>query len=293
MATRLDAWRSERWRAQPPVHFDGGYVRSVRRSGFGPAPRRIVMIHGFEETWRSWLPFCERFPLAEIECLDLPWRSGNDYSWVHGGSSRAWLRRALSSTVAAGDVDLVVAHSFGATTLLELLATNAADTEGISATALVAPIYRPHDASTDPAFFAEALSRTREVLREGLRIELGARAARMPPMLIARMHDRLLSRVDPDGLLALYSAVARTASIQLEAVRTPVLAICGTGDHSAPPPAVAALLRRLPYGSVYQAAHLSHFCHVEQPDSVAAAVSAFLDEQPDPVHPFTPEAISA
>src|SRR5580765_2234507 len=189
--------RATAWSELDSVDLPAGTVRVFRRPGVGEHPLRLTCVHGFEESWRSWRPLAEQFPLAQIDSLDLPWRSGNDYGWVHDGSSLTWLARALELGRPHGGADVVVAHSFGAATLLELLATGYS---GVTAAALIAPIFRPRDVGTDPDFFAEAMRRSRGVLHDGLVVELGERARRLSPVVLARMHRAVVERVEPHGL---------------------------------------------------------------------------------------------
>lgn len=272
-ATRRASPRPGPWAVSAEHHVDGETLRLRERPGGAPDGPHIVLVHGIEENWDTWLPLAAQLPAdLRLSALDLPWRAGSDYAWAQRGSSSVWLERAL--LLPADPPTALVAHSFGASSLLELL-TRRSPVAQVPAV-LVAPIFRPHDPAVDPRFFGEAVTRFRRVLSEGMTVAMGPRAARLDAELLELMNGRIRERVEPYGFLQLYSMLARSGRLPLEQATVPVQLISGTGDPSAPPDAIEALRVGLLDLTVHQNEGLGHFCHVDQAREVAREVLSFL-----------------
>lgn len=272
-ATRRGSPRLGPWAVSAEHHADGETLRLRERPGGPPNGPHIVLVHGFEENWDTWLPLAAELPAdLRVSALDLPWRAGSDYAWAEHGSSSVWLERALR--LPSDPPTALVAHSFGASSLLELL-TRRSPAAQVPAV-LVAPVFRPHDRAVDPHFFGEAVTRFRRVLSEGMTVAMGPRAARLDAELLELMNGRIRERVEPHGFLQLYSMLARSGGLPLERVTVPVQLISGIGDASAPPDAIEVLRAGLLDLTLHQTHGLGHFCHVDQAREVAEEVLSFL-----------------
>ncbi|MCN9244839.1 alpha/beta hydrolase [Streptomyces sp. RY43-2] len=282
------------WR-QIVDHEAGGEPLHVWESpGQDPRGPSLVLVHGFEENWESWLPLARRLPRdLRLFALDLPWRGGSHHRWTDRGSSATWLERALE--LLPVHPDAVLAHSFGATTQLELL-TRSTPFSAIPTT-LVAPVYRPHDQPVDSRFFGEAVDRFRSVLADGLRARMGPRGATVPPDIVDVMIGKVRERVEPQGFLHFYATLSRTPHLPLPLIEAPVLVVSGTHDPSAPVAAIDELRRAIPDVTIHQDANLDHFCQLRQPDRVAEQLLAFLAARglclAGRPQPTTKESISA
>ncbi|MBY8345272.1 alpha/beta hydrolase [Streptomyces spinosirectus] len=263
----------EAWQLLTEHTVGGELLRVLERSAASPGAARLVLVHGFDENPGSWTPLARCLPRQlHLYALQLPWCSGSSHRWADEGGSALWLKRALA--LLPDSPDLIVAHSFGATALLDLLArrTTGAPTPAV----LVAPVYRPHDRPLDPEFFAEAVRRFRTVLDEGLRSRMGPRAATVPADIFEAMTGKVRERVEPHGFLQFYATLARAAELPLHRITSPVRLVSGPHDPSAPPDAVAELLRRIPVAEARQDPSFGHFCQVQAPDAVAAHIVEFL-----------------
>ncbi|GAA0459345.1 hypothetical protein Ade02nite_13330 [Paractinoplanes deccanensis] len=250
----------------------GEAIHARRRPPSRPGAPRVAFVHGLEGTWDSWTGTADRWATeCDAYFLDLPWRAGGSYAWQHWGSSSTWLARALDLLPAPPDV--LVAHSFGASTALDLLAR---EDRPLRAAVLIAPLFRPRDEAVNPAFFTEAVTRFRAVMSDGVLAQLGGRAGGMTPDLLGRMLDKVLSRAEPSGFLQLYTLLSRLPALPLEAIGTPVLIVNGEHDPSAPPPAARELARRLPAGRLAQRPEFGHFCQLDHAAEVTALIAGFL-----------------
>ncbi|MFJ1869708.1 alpha/beta fold hydrolase [Streptomyces sp. NPDC088097] len=284
------------WRQAVDHEVDGEFLRIWERPAHPPQgspalPRQvrtIALVHGFEESWGDWRVLAQHLPTdTRLFALDLPWRSGSRHLWADRGASTAWLERALELLPVRPDT--VVAHSFGATTQLELL-TRRTPSASVP-TVLVAPVFRPHDQPVDARFFHEAINRFRGVLADGLRAQLGPRAEKIPADIVEAMIGKVRERVEPHGFLQFYATLGRGPSLPLHRIEAPVLLVSGTHDPSAPPAAIDALMASIPDVSLHQDPGLSHFCQLEQPVQIAGHITTFIEATP--LHHYDKEAISA
>lgn len=263
----------EAWRLLTEHTVGGELLRVLERPAATPGAPRLALVHGFDENPDSWTPLARCLPAQlHLYALQLPWCSGSSHRWPGEGGPALWLERALA--LLPDPADAIVAHSFGATTLLDLLARRS--TGAPPPAVLVAPVYRPHDRPLDPQFFAEAVRRFRTVLGEGLRSRMGPRAATVPEDIVEAMTGKVRERVEPHGFLQFYAALARAADLPLHRITSPVRLVSGHHDPSAPPEAVAELLRRIPAAEARQDPSFGHFCQVQAPDAVAAHIVEFL-----------------
>ncbi|MFE0190353.1 alpha/beta fold hydrolase [Streptomyces sp. NPDC058989] len=268
-----------RWRQERTGHVDGTELavwgrREDPDAGAAPAPH-VVLVHGFEERWDSWKPLLEHLPrTVRASALSLPWRAGSAHTWPRHGDAATWLSRGFDAL--DRPPDLVVAHSFGACALLQLLARHPTHPYGAVPAALVAPVWRVGDPSLTPEFFAEARTRFRRTITEGLRVQLHSRGRTVHGELLRIMAGKVLERVEPEGFLQFYLELARLPDLPVEKITAPLLVVSGLGDTAAPGGDLEVLRGRARDVTVHRAPDLGHFCQTEQPAQVARQLTDFL-----------------
>jgi pimeloyl-ACP methyl ester carboxylesterase len=238
----------------------------------------VVLVHGMEDHWHTWEPIAERLAARyRVFCLDMPWRTANDYGWHAHRKPGEWLAQALA--MIPGDVNAIVAHSFGGNATMELLATRADSPGALQCTVLVAPFYRPLS-EPDGQWLRDhcemALSYT---VHDGLRVKLGARAAKLDPELLQIMGNGLWRKLMDVAFPYFYQTYVRSGELALTNTAVPTLVLAGTKDLGLFPERAAALAVDMPSSTVRTYPHYGHFCHVEQVDEVAAQVVEFLGRQ--------------
>jgi pimeloyl-ACP methyl ester carboxylesterase len=235
----------------------------------------VVLVHGLEDAWASWLPMAaELDPDWRVVALDLPWRAGNDYRW-HRRPSCEWLGDALDLLDARPDA--LVAHSYGATATLELLCQR--DSRPGPAVALISPLYRQPGYPVTWHVFDRARDAFVEHIREGLRARMAGRAQTTDPTVLAAMTDVALDRVGPSGFLAVFQQFTASAYLPLDRIRAATFLVAGVQDPSLPPDAARALARAIPEARVRVNDGYDHFCHFRQAHGVAAQVAEFIATQ--------------
>ncbi|MEU2610307.1 alpha/beta hydrolase [Micromonospora sp. NPDC007271] len=267
------------WNPVVEVECDGERLGVHRGPGSGPA---LVLAHGLEDSWHTWRPFVDALrgdlPFTPY-ALDLPWRAGAQYAWVHRTSPATLLRHALA--LLPEPPALLVGHSFGANAVLELLAE--ADRPAFQGVVLLAPYFRPPDDPVDWRLFDRELARFRAVIGEGVRLKLGERRHALDPDLVDTMVAKALERVGPLGFVALLRQFITTTDLELGTVPVPTLVISGAADAALAGPRTEAFRRAMPTATVHTRSGGGHFCHLEQAAEVTAEVRRFLTALPTPI----------
>lgn len=289
-ATRtVDAYRSGRSRALKHQHAQvlRGWAQSLSKKVDEEALRvwrrlphatgsktglAVAAVHGLEGTWASWAALADALGEEwDVHALDLPWRANNRYRWLGQADPATWLRSIFQSLSVVPDV--VVAHSFGASAVLELLSQWMIS---VRAVVLVAPLYRPHDFVEEAGYLDEATARFRAVMRQGLVTQLGGRVEHLPGGVLDAMVHTLLKRAGPGAVQATIGMLQRMRVVELGQVGIPVLILHSPDDPVAPPEQVRELVARLPAVRLHQSTDFSHFCLVDRPRALAGAIRDFL-----------------
>ena len=237
-----------------------------------PGGPTVVLAHGLEDSWASWLLVAgELDPAWRLIALDLPWRPGNDYRW-RTRSIGDWLGDALDLVDTRPDV--LVAHSFGANATLQLLCDK--DSRVAPVVVLICPLYRPPGQPVTWRVFDLARSRFVEHVREGLRARMGARLGAVEPATLEAMMDVALNRVGPTGFLTTFHEFVASADLPLANIEVPTFVIAGEADPSLPRESALVLGDAIPGVRLRINDDYDHFCHVRQARGVAAQVLDFV-----------------
>ena len=269
--------RAPKWTQTGALQTAHGAVSVWRSPGPG---RPLVAVHGLEDGWHTWKRLARRLSgRFQIYALDMPWRVGNDYRWSEGGDVATWLTRGLS--LLPGDAEVLVAHSFGANSVLRWLSRRPQGDRSDwrpGAVALIAPFFRPAGVPVTADLRRRALAGFTAIVDAGLLVKLGARRAALDDDILDAMAVKLRERVVPVGFPIFYDEFVGSGELPLGEVATPTLVLAGTADESLSPTRAAALAERMPASDVRIRAHYSHFSHLEQVDEVADELGTFLDD---------------
>ncbi|KUJ65274.1 hypothetical protein ACZ90_48865 [Streptomyces albus subsp. albus] len=263
---------------QPPVRL------LPKRAG-GPAEPGLLLLHGLSNSAALWDPYLARSTAdGPVWAAELPWRGTGVADWSHHPAPLDWMRQTLDSTAeATGGCDIVVAHSYAALLLLNLLGGAepgaAPDRElprrwGIRGLVLVSPFYRAAPQDFDYATLAGLLDRVQEHMAECLAVMSQGRG---DPALRRAMARRLCELIGPYGWTRFFEQYLRTPWIDPARLDLPVLVITSPTDRMAPPAEAAALARGLPQAELHTLEDCGHFPMTEQSEHFAALVDGFVD----------------
>ena len=236
----------------------------------------VVLVHGMEDDWRSWLPLARLLDQDwQVYALQPPWVAGADHRWRRRRSPGEWLRAGLDQL--DGPADVLVGHSLGANAVLEALT---GPPLGLGGAVLIAPFYCPPGAVVTWSVFERAKRDFEAIIRAALELRMGPRLTRLnqaDPDLAATMEAKMIDRIGPLGFLAIFDLFLSTADLDLAEVSVPTLVVAGDCDPALDGERVVALRQRLPAGQVVVERGFDHFCHVLQVEAVAAHLAAFVE----------------
>ncbi|WP_051386145.1 alpha/beta fold hydrolase [Actinokineospora inagensis] len=246
-------------------------VNLVRPARGSADPVRVLLMHGLASSGAVWDAF---LPLAADACelwaAELPWRVEGVPGWAERTDVGAWAAEALA--MVPGGVDVVVAHSFGANTLLAHLA-HTDDLPG--AVVLVSPFYRPSTADFDWRAIDYYLNDFHLILADGIRVRAGGR---LTPDRQEAMAVKVRDRVGPYGWVRFFDTYLRTPRLPLDGVTAPCLVVAGETDFAAFPADAIALTGALPDARVHVVSGCGHFAMAERAGEFAALVNQFLSD---------------
>lgn len=233
----------------------------------------VAFIHGMEGRWDSWAAVWEHLhPQFGCYSLELPWSGQQDYAWSLVRQADAYIQMGLE--LIPTDVDLLVAHSFGANAVLEYVTQHALGS--LKALVLIAPFFKAQRALFDWHTLTYYVERFQALLEDGVRVRQPDHRAPYPPDVLAALGEKVRDRIGPYGWLQFFTLFARTPDLNLQAVQIPCLVLGGVNDFASLPQDCEALARHLPYARVEILPECGHFSMIERPQLVAQAINQFL-----------------
>ncbi|MFE4534658.1 alpha/beta fold hydrolase [Streptomyces scopuliridis] len=253
-----------------------GAERTVRHRRPTEGPRALLL-HGLANSPSVWEPLAgSDAGGTDLWTAELPWSGGQPPDWAYGPDAGWAIADALDQV--PGGVGMVVAHSFSAVLLLNLLSDELARGRdpfrryGIDALVLVSPFYRRDPECFEYGVVGELLDNFRSTMDEGIRVMAGPR---LDPSLRHDMARRVCERVGPYGYLSFFRSYLRTPWLRTDLITVPTLVISGEGDAIARSAESMALTADLPHARCRLIAGAGHFPMVEQVDAFSAALGEF------------------
>ncbi|MGF0316467.1 alpha/beta fold hydrolase [Nocardia fluminea] len=249
-------------------------VARLRRLGGGDSPIRMLLLHGMAGSTAVWDEFTAcAAGQSEIWDVELPWSVTGDGSWASGTDIPGAIASALASMPLrpAGEphADLVVAHSFGASALLELLSSGWQARVG--AVVLAAPLSCP-----EPFDWSEIGRKVEEfprLLEEGIAHRTGARIG---PQTRRDLALRLRDLIGPLPWLRTYEYCLRAATLDLARLTTPVLIVAGADDRISAVSDVERMARKLPDVRFEIFEDCGHFPMIDRVERFTETVDMFI-----------------
>lgn len=247
----------------------------------GGAGPRVLLLHGMADSNTVWDRLCAHAPhrealrQARLHSAALPWRGTGPSDWAHCPEPTTWISEALEELAAtAGSADVVVAHSFSAMLLLDLLCGPSAPAgHRVGGIVLVSPFFRPRPEDFDWDTLRGLPEQFVRTMEEGIRVAAGSRAK---PELRRAMAERLCETIGAYGWSRFLEMYLRTPWLRTAELRTPVLVVSGTEDRIALTAEAQALVARTPSAALHTIEGAGHFPMAEQPAHFADVLDEFL-----------------
>jgi 3-oxoadipate enol-lactonase len=141
--------------------------------------------------------------------------------------------------------------------------------------------------TTTDEFTKAWLARAATVRREGVEAIVQSTVERWSssglaernPAVIRRM-ENMIRATSADGYCGCAAALARlNYGSRLGEIRCPVLVMCGSEDHGAPPENTRQMQRMIPNSEFLEIPRAGHIANIEQPALFNRAVLSFLEKQ--------------
>lgn len=251
----------------------------VKSVSTGPRPRRprVLLLHGMANSGNVWDELCGKLSgAAELCAAELPWRRDGVSYWSYHPDPSVWLAQALDEL---GGADVVVAHSYSATLLLDLLTRGSGGGQlrryGIRGLVLVSAFYRQHPREFDWEDVGNLTEKFLLTMEEGIRV---VAAGRGNPERRRAMARRVCEAIGPYGWTRFFDLYLRTPWMLPQRVDVPTLLVCGGADGIARPVESETLARVMPAGRLHTFAGCGHFPMIERAGDFAGLVGDFLDQ---------------
>ncbi len=259
------------------LRMRGRDVRVVRRGPRGGVP--LVLLTGIGAHIEMWEPFAAVAGDRELIGIDVPGTGASELPllpmWMTGFAA---LIGEILDELGLSEVD-VLGYSWGGA-----LAQQLAYDEPHRVRRLILCATTPGWGALPPRPVAAAMLLTPArylhpaLMRFSLPLIAGGRTRREPAKLAAQQRARLAHRPSPLGYaLQLYAISGWSSLPWLHRVRQPVLVLAGDDDPTIPLVNPRILANRLPDARLFVVRGGGHLFLIDEPDSVAAEIAAFLD----------------
>lgn len=248
-------------------------VRCIRERT-QPRSLCVLFVHGLASNATIWDHGVELGVQGhEVWTADLPWSREGHPGWAETVDTAMWLSQAVAEV--PGRVDVVVAHSFAASLLLDLATRPGAEhiLPGIQGLVFVSPFYRPRTTDFTWDTLHYYLDGFGLIMAEGIRIAAAGR--HIDEDIRIGMANRVLERVGAYGWVRFFDSYLRTPHLDVDRIEIPCCVISGADDRAATPSDSHALNDVLRDSRVYELNGCGHFPMAEQPQKFADLLDRF------------------
>ncbi|WP_216207131.1 alpha/beta fold hydrolase [Amycolatopsis aidingensis] len=235
----------------------------------------MLLLHGMGGGPGSWDALAALLaPHLELWDVSLPWAVAGDPDWALEPDVRGCVAAPIEAVrrVNGRGPDVLVAHSFAANVMLELL--TGPDSPASTATVLLSPFYRERPEDFPWSAVVPGLERCYGRVADEIRRRCGSRLDDVADGVIAR---RMLELVGGKAPLRFHETCRRTPFLDLDSLDVPLLLVGGEDDEfGAHAEGVRALGRRVPHAWLEILEGCGHFPMVERAREVATLMNTFI-----------------
>jgi pimeloyl-ACP methyl ester carboxylesterase len=244
---------------------------------------RVLLLHGMGGGVGNWDALAALLaPHLELWDVRLPWAIGADQAWARDTAVTQWVADPVEQIrrTTGRDPEVVVAHSFAANLILELLAGS--DLLSGTPAILISPFCRGTQADLDWSSVIPSMKSCFARVEEEIRLRRGSRVSDDIRKTMVQRAFELMGAYPP---LRFYQVYMRTAQLGLETLTTPLLLVGGGDDIPAAVQSVAVLGQRIPPARAHIIEGCGHFPMTERPAEVARLIEDFINGSGRPAMP--------
>lgn len=240
--------------------------------------QNIVFLSGLAGTSAVWQPLAELSADHIVSIPKVPWSIGNS-DWPHNSSV---IPDFFAHTLT--DTDVVIAHSFAATLLLEYLATSGSHGGAVpKAAVLISTFYRSRTQNFRWKDINHFLIHFDRILTSGIH---ASSSRTLDTERAGDMARVVREQIGPYGWMAFYATYLRTPFLDPDAITCPISLIHGAKDSAAPVQDSRDLAHSCTTARLHVLADVGHFPMKEAPTAVFEAIYSPMPElKSTPVHP--------
>lgn len=246
-----------------------------RAEAGGPAAVRVLLLHGMAGGPSGWNALASRLPAwLELWDVKLPWAFTGDPDWARDRDVTQWVTAPVEHLRrrAGGGPDVIVAHSFAANVVLELLARS--DVLASTPAALVSPFYREAGTNLDWRSVISSMEGCYLRIDDELTRKHGTHGNDLVREIVSRQIRRLAGFYPR---LRFHELFSRTTHLDLESLDVPMLLVGGSDDPGATARSVRLLADRIPQARLEILDGCGHFPMTEHAARLAEHLTSFID----------------
>jgi pimeloyl-ACP methyl ester carboxylesterase len=249
--------------------------RRRQAAACGRAAVRVLLLHGMGGGLSGWDALAARLaPHLELWDARLPWAFTGDPEWAREPDVTQSVIAAVDGVrrAAGRPVDVVIAHSFAANVVLELLAGS--DLLTRTASVLVSPFYRDLAVDLDWRAVLSGIDGCYQRVAQEIQQRHGACGTDQFRAVVAQ---RILRLTGPYPRLRFQQVYSRTPRLDLESMTVPVVVVGGSDDPAATADGIRLLACRIPHARSEILDGCGHFPMIERPARLAEIIEDFID----------------
>lgn len=242
----------------------------------GRTPVSVLLLHGMGGGPSGWDALAAQFaPYLALWDVKLPWAFTGDPDWARERDVTQWVSASVDNfkRQTGSFPNLIVAHSFAANVVLELL--TGSDLLATTPCLLVSPFYR--DVAADLAWSSviSSMDACYTWIDKEIQRKHGPRGN---DLLRATIAQRIPGLTGVYPRLRFHQVYCRTPDLGLESLDVPVFLVGGSDDVGAKADGVRMLASRIPHARLEILDGCGHFPMIERAAELAELIEAFIDQ---------------
>jgi len=249
----------------------GGYAIDFHACGPADAPQ-VVFVHGMMESVDVWHPLVQQLS-ARYRCIALamPWNGQQDGLWGSVLAPEQWLAEGVRRF--GIQPDAWIAHSFGASTLVSLLAKDRTFPGAAAPASLLSPFYAPSRRGVTWHLLKRYIDEFPAFVEQSI---LARTSRTLSPDVLARMTRAACESFGSHAWIEFWRLFSSMPFLSLHPIRQQALVITGADDLCSRLSDVTKLATDLPAATLDVVQDAGHFLISSRRQAIVEKIERFL-----------------